>query len=211
VAKTNDGVEEIGAGRSRAPGFCMRLTQAAPLDRLWCVQTRQSRRHSSPSPRPTGVTKTAVGIAGTGLATDSQPAMQTPWPAPEKEAEECRRQHRTHPKAVVAEGTVVRVVPVAEGGGGVVRIVVPRAAPQDVSGLPGQPEGYSGQPGEYTPATLFGQTGWLWLMIARFAARQRGGKAPSLDSPPQSQSSEARAPEHRAMAAATPHTPENRS
>ena len=44
------------------------VTLAASVDRLWCVQTRQARRCSSPSPRLTGVAWTAANIAGTGLA-----------------------------------------------------------------------------------------------------------------------------------------------
>ena len=64
-----------------------------------------------------------------------QPAVRTPWPAPEKGRKSMDAPHNHHPKAVVVV-TVVWVIVVAEGGGGVVRIVVPRAAPQDVSGLP---------------------------------------------------------------------------
>lgn len=65
-----------------------------------------------------------------------QPAVRTRWPAPEKGRKSMDAPHNHHPKTVVVV-TVVRVIVVAEGGGRVVRIAEgPRAAPQDVSGLP---------------------------------------------------------------------------
>ena len=80
--------------------------------------------------------------------------------------------HNHHPKTIVAEGTVVRVVPVADGGGGVVLVVVPRAAPQNVSGLPGLSERCHDKPGKYTPALSFWQTGSLRRLLDSRHARE---------------------------------------
>ena len=59
-----------------------------------------------------------------------------PWvSAPEKGRKDMDAPHNHHPKTDVVV-TVVRVIMVAGGGGGVHMLIVPRAAPQDGSGLP---------------------------------------------------------------------------